>query len=352
MTLYPWLRPFIFLLPPECAHHMALKTLASGLLPSRTLPALPRLTQNLWGLSFPHPVGLAAGCDKNASAIDGIASQGFGFIECGTVTPHPQAGNPKPRVFRLKNEQGIINRLGFNNAGLDVFVTHVMARKSSVIVGGNIGKNKDSEDAIADYVTCLKAVYRHVDYITVNISSPNTQGLRELQAHDALKSLIEALHVARDHLVTSGLTRKPIIIKIAPDLSTDAIAIIGELALEYSLDGLIVSNTTTSRPRMEPLPAHLATGGLSGKPLLPLSTMVLAQMARATRGTIPLIGVGGISNAQDAYNKILHGASLVQLYSALVFHGFGLAATIARELDALLAREGVSHISEVIGQAL
>lgn len=353
--MYSLLRPALFALPPELAHAFALKALSSGVMPVKKMSDLPRLKQSLWGLDFSHPIGLAAGCDKNAEAIDGLFSQGFGFVECGTVTPLPQSGNPKPRVFRLIEQQAIINRLGFNNAGLEEFVRNLKRRKSRGIVGGNIGKNKDSIDAgaaIADYVTCLNAIYAHVDYVTVNISSPNTQGLRNLQAYDALRALIFALNIARDAMIKNGDSHKPILIKIAPDLNNDEVAMIGELALALSVDGLIACNTTITRPQMKEVPQHLASGGLSGKPLMALSTLTLAQIARATQGKIPLIGVGGVSSAEDAYQKILHGASLVQLYSALIYQGFSIIPKMAVALDGLLARDGFSSIHEAVGKSL
>lgn len=352
MSFYSLLRPALFTLPPERAHALALCALSTGLMPAQTLPYLPRLEQSLWGLNFMHPIGLAAGCDKNAEAIDGLFSQGFGFVECGTVTPLPQSGNPKPRIFRLIKEEAIINRLGFNNAGLEEFVCNLKRRKSKGIVGGNIGKNKDSVDAISDYVTCLNAIYPYVDYVTVNISSPNTQGLRDLQAYDALKALITALHDARHALISTGVSNKPMLIKIAPDLNADEAAMIGELALTLSVDGLIVSNTTVSRPQMNEVPHHLASGGLSGKPLMLLSTLTLSHIARVTHGKIPLIGVGGVSSAEDAYQKILHGASLVQIYTALIYQGFGIISKMAVALDALLARDGFSSIQEAVGKSL
>jgi dihydroorotate dehydrogenase len=352
--MYTLARPLLFTLCPEKAHGLALKALRSGLMPRQTLPEYPRLKQQLFNLSFAHPIGLAAGFDKNAEAIAGIASQGMAFVECGTVTPRPQSGNPRPRVFRLVEHEAIINRLGFNNEGLEVFEQNLRAtKKHHAIVGGNIGKNKDSEDAIADYVTALNRLYDAVDYITVNISSPNTPGLRDMQAQEVLEALITTLHAARNTHAAQGKKTTPILIKIAPDLDSDALAMIAETALRHRLDGLIISNTTISRP--EAISAHPhahQAGGLSGKPLMPSSTQALASVAKITRGAIPLIGVGGVASAQDAYEKILHGASLVQLYTALVYQGFGMIPTLVSGLDALLARDGFSYIRDAVGARL
>ncbi len=346
--MYRIARPFLFTLCPETAHRAGIKALQSGVLPTQKMAPTPALSQQLWGLTFPHPLGLAAGFDKNAEAVDGVAAQGVGFIECGTVTPKPQAGNEKPRIFRVVEEEAVINRLGFNNAGIDAFLSNITRRRSGAVVGGNIGKNKDSADAVADYLTCFQAIHAHVDYITVNISSPNTPGLRDLQAEEALNSLIKALHEARAKTATPA---KPILVKIAPDLEGDALAMIADTALKHALDGLIISNTTITRPGIAAKP-EWQTGGLSGKPLMPLATQTLAGIARITRGRIPLVGVGGISSAEDAYEKILHGASLVQLYTALIYQGFGMVPRIVHGLDALLKRDGFTHISEAIGKKL
>ena len=348
--MYRIARPLIFTLCPETAHHAALAALRSGLLPKHTLPAYPRLTQHLWGYDFTHPIGLAAGFDKNAEVMDGVAAQGMAFVECGTVTPKPQAGNPKPRIFRIVEREAVINRLGFNNKGLDTFVHNIRQRKTHVPVGGNIGKNKDSDDAVADYVTCFNAIYPHVDYITVNISSPNTPGLRDLQAQEALSALIAALHAARELHSTATGKRKPILVKIAPDLEGDALAMIAETAMKHTLDGLIISNTTITRPGIDPVRPEWQAGGLSGKPLMRLATQTLASIARITKDTMPLIGVGGVSSAADAYEKILHGASLVQLYTALIYQGFGMVPLMIKQLDTLLERDGFTHVSQAIGK--
>lgn len=349
--MYRVFRPLLFTMCPETAHHAALAALRAGVLPAHKPHPSARLKQTLWGYDFAHPLGLAAGFDKNAEVIDGVAAQGMAFIECGTVTPRAQEGNPKPRIFRVPEQEAVINRLGFNNKGLDIFVRNVRARKTHAIVGGNIGKNKDSGDAVADYVTCLQAVYPYVDYVTVNISSPNTPGLRDLQAEEALNLLINALHAERASLMQSGHKQKPILVKIAPDLEADALAMIAQTAMRHTLDGLIVSNTTITRPGIAAKP-EWQTGGLSGKPLMPLATRTLASIARITKGTIPLIGVGGVASAEDAYEKILHGASLVQVYTALIYQGFALVPRIVEGLDRLMARDGFATIGDAIGKKL
>ncbi len=350
--MYRTLRPFIFTLCPETAHRAAIKALRAGMLPKQQVKASAMLAQELFGCHFPHPVGLAAGFDKNAEAIDGVANQGMAFVECGTVTPKAQAGNPKPRIFRLTEQEAVINRLGFNNEGLECYVANIKQRKSPVIVGGNIGKNKDSEDAVADYVTCLDAVYAHVDYITVNISSPNTPGLRDLQAHESLTVLVRAMQEIRAQKLAGGEKYKSILVKIAPDLSEESAAMIAETALALSFDGLIVSNTTITRPDVAHVKPEWQTGGLSGKPLMKLATQTLANIARLTKGQVPLIGVGGIASAEDAYQKILHGASLVQVYTALIYQGFSMVPEVVVGIESRLKRDGFSHVKDAVGKAL
>jgi len=330
MDYFRFSKPLLQLLPAERAHHVAVFALKHGLLPAQPVINDPLLTCRVAGLAFPNPVGLAAGFDKNAQTLGAIFAQGFGFVECGTVTPRAQPGNPRPRVFRLKQRQAIINRLGFNNDGLVPFMSHLHSYTGSGIVGANIGKNKDSEDALRDYLTCLLAVYPHVHYLTVNVSSPNTTGLRDLQRENSLKPLIEGVHAARDVLSNEGHPHKPIFIKLAPDLDVSQCEAIAQLALHHQLDGLIISNTTTARPFE--VSAAMAEGGLSGPPLFALSTDMLRRMYRLTKGQIPLIGVGGISSGKQAYTKIKAGASLIQLYTGLVYQGFGLVTEINEEL--------------------
>lgn len=307
------------------------------------------LETSIAGLSLPNPVGLAAGFDKNAECVNGALAAGFGFVEIGTVTPRAQPGNPKPRVFRLIEEEALINRLGFNNDGMQETARRLEKRSATGIVGGNIGKNKDSADAIADYIAAMRTLYPRVDYITANISSPNTPGLRALQAADELRALVKALHSLRSALVDSGEKRKPIFIKIAPDNDDAALEAIADVALSEALDGLIVSNTTIDRDRVATSRYATESGGLSGKPLMQKSTETLRRVYALTKGKIPLIGVGGISSAEDAYAKIRAGASAVQLYTALVYQGFGLVEAINRGLADRFARDGFSMLKDAVG---
>ncbi len=331
---------------------MALRAISCDLLPAKRSSVSHALKQNIWGLEFKNPVGLAAGFDKNAVAINGLLKQGFGFVEAGTVTPLPQQGNPKPRLFRLTEDKAIINRLGFNNNGLDVFLENFNRRDKGLgIAGANIGKNKDSESASADYIKNLHAVYPVADYITINISSPNTKGLRDLQQREALSNLLSEISKARSEAKQKNNKNTPILLKIAPDIDSKQCEDIAETVIANNIDGLIVSNTTISRPSSLTSQHKSETGGLSGEPLFTLSTQILAEMYKLTGGKIPIIGVGGISSAQDAYKKIRAGASLVQVYSALIYQGFSLITKINDELPVLLARDGFSHISEAMGTA-
>ena len=387
MRLYSTLRPALFLLPPERAHRAAICALNRGLVPPSRFTH-PSLHTRMGALELPSPVGLAAGFDKNAECYAAALRTGFGFVEIGTVTPRAQAGNPQPRLFRLTAEEAIINRLGFNNQGVEAAVGRLSARGAGV-VGGNIGKNKETEDALSDYIAAMRVIYPQVDYITANISSPNTPGLRSLQSGDALRALVRGLHAEREacHSRAGGnLARgasapekvyflgldsrlrgndsvarvgqvhpnntkqaKPVFIKIAPDNDAVALEAIAEVALSEQVDGLIISNTTIARDGVATSPYAAETGGLSGKPLMEKSTAVLARMYQLTGGKIPLIGVGGIASAEDAYAKIRAGASAVQLYSALVYQGFGLVERINRGLVALLARDGCATVAEAVG---
>ncbi len=345
MDYYALLRPLLFALPAEKAHHLAIAALKSRLMPAQKVEPSPMLAQRMWGLAFPHPVGLAAGFDKNAEVLHGLARQGFGFVEMGTVTPRAQPGNPQPRLFRLKQDRAIINRFGFNNEGLAPFISRLQTRPKGIVIGANIGKNKDSVDAVEDYLTALRAVAPYADYVTVNISSPNTAGLRELQRADALQSLLRALMDTRETLER----RQPLLVKIAPDLTPQELSALVETALAEGVDGLIVSNTTLDRPKTVLSPWREQSGGLSGAPLFEPSTRMLKQVHRESGGRLPLIGVGGIGSAEQAYRKIRAGAHLVQVYSALVYEGFGLVKRIVDELPALLERDGFAHVSEAVG---
>lgn len=349
MDYYSIVGRFARMLPAETAHEAAIKALRFSVIPSATPFSSPRLSTECFGLSFSNPVGMAAGFDKNAEVVLPLLAQGFGFVEAGTVTPLPQSGNPRPRLFRLEEDEAVINRLGFNNKGVHAFVSELKrCQKRSGIVGANIGKNKDSLDSGYDYLTSLEAVYPYVDYVTVNISSPNTVGLRDLQQKTALSDLMALLTAKRDELAQRH-TRKPMLYKIAPDLSMQDKQDIVETALTHKVDGLIVTNTTVSRPETLKSGNREQRGGLSGRPLLSLSTETLRDIYRLSQGQIPLIGVGGISSAEDAYEKIRAGATLVQLYSALVYQGFGLVRSINEGLVALLERDGFSHLRQAIG---
>lgn len=315
------------LLPPEAAHRATIRALKTGLGP-RGRHDDPRLAMTLAGLKLTSPVGLAAGFDKNAEVPDAMLRAGFGFVECGTVTPLSQAGNPKPRVFRLQDDDGVINRLGFNNDGLGPFVNRLRARSGRPgIVGANIGANKDSADRIGDYVTGLRRVWLHCSYVTVNISSPNTPGLRSLQTRAVLEELLGALGEARA-VQTSAHGHRPLFLKVAPDLDPAEIEAIVDVTLANQIDALIVSNTTIDRPDSLISPARSEQGGLSGRPLFEKSTRILSEVAAAMAGRMPLIGVGGIFSAADAIAKLDAGASAVQLYTGLTYKGLALVDEI------------------------
>lgn len=336
---------------PETAHHAALLGLRAGLGPRVRADRYPRLRTTLAGLELPNPIGMAAGFDKNCEAPDALLAAGFGFVECGTVTPLPQDGNPRPRIFRLSEDRAVINRLGFNNKGLDAFADRLAARAArGGVVGANVGANKESKDRPADYVLGMGKVWKHAHYVTANISSPNTPGLRGLQERGALEDLLGRMCEARGAL-EGAHGKRPLFLKVAPDLDETAIGDIVDLALQYGLDALIVSNTTIQRPEHLTSDNRDEQGGLSGQPLFQISTHVLRLFAQALGGRLPLIGVGGVENGLTALAKLRAGASAVQLYSALVYQGPGLVARILNELDGLLAAEGVDHVSEIIGDA-
>ena len=341
--------PLLRQLPPETAHWATLWALKAGVAPRRAEDDPPCLAITLWGRNFPNPVGLAAGFDKNAEVPDAMLRFGFGFVETGTVTPRPQPGNPRPRLFRLVEDAALINRLGFNNEGLAAAVSRLQARRRGGIVGANIGKNRDSADDVADYVQGVIALAPLVDYLVINVSSPNTPGLRELQRKSAVTTLIERLLAARASV--SRDASPPLLLKIAPDLTPSERVDLAQAALSTGIDGLIVANTTVARPpSLRSRHAH-EPGGLSGKPLLAASTRLVAEMYRHTGGKLPIIGVGGIASGADAYDKIRAGASLIQLYTALVYHGPGLVARIKRDLAALLVRDGFATLAEAVGSA-
>jgi dihydroorotate dehydrogenase len=331
--IYRLLRPLLFALDPETAHGLAIAALKAGLYPRARAPD-PRLRRTVLGLDFPNPIGLAAGFDKNAEVIDAALAMGFGFVEVGTVTPRPQAGNPRPRMFRLTADRAIVNRLGFNNEGHEAVYARLAARERRGIVGVNLGANKDSPDRVADYVAGVRRFADVADYLTINISSPNTPGLRDLQEKEPLTALLAAIVEAR------ATTQKPppILVKIAPDLDEDALSEIVETVVAAGIDGMIVSNTTISRNGLTDRTHATEAGGLSGRPLCRRSTDMLATVRRFSGDRLVLVGAGGVDSAATAAAKLAAGADLVQLYTGMVYEGPGLAARIA----AGLASAGVS----------
>ena len=340
MSLYPLYRPLVFALPPETAHRMAIRALQlASYLPAARLPAYPRLTQKCFGLVFENPLGLAAGFDKSAEAYHGLLKRGFGFVEVGSITPKPQHGNPKPRLFRLEEPGAIINRMGFNNDGMERAHARLARRDRTVpgIVGVNIGRNKTSANTPDDYLLALDSFYMVSDYITVNISSPNTPSLRQMQQGDSLIQLLEALADRREYLQQRHGYTVPVLLKIAPDMEAPDAAELAQLALETGMAGLIISNTTISREGVESHPHANEQGGLSGIPLLNRSNQLLKTVYQETQGRLPLIGAGGIATAEDAYARLRAGATLIQLYTSLIYKGFCIIPEILEGLDTLVS---------------
>jgi dihydroorotate dehydrogenase len=341
------LRPLLHCMDAEVAHGLTIKALKTGLGGSARIITPTNLITSCFGLNFQNPLGLAAGFDKNAEVPDAMLALGFGFVEVGTVTPRPQEGNSRPRLFRLSEELAVINRLGFNNEGHAAILQRLRRRRhKSGIVGVNVGANKDSTDRISDYVAGIKAFSDVATYFTINISSPNTPGLRNLQSAEELPALLKRLNVARK----AQAREVPMLLKIAPDLEADEMQAIAECCLNSAVDGVIISNTTISRPALQSRHAK-ETGGLSGAPLFDLSTQQLARFYLLTEGKIPLVGVGGISNADHAWSKICAGASLLQLYSALVFQGPELVQEILTGLSRKLAGKKFATLSDAVGSA-
>jgi len=338
------------LLPPEAAHEATLKSLELGIFPRPARPDHPCLSLSFAGLTLSNPVGLAAGFDKDARVPDAVLELGFGFTEVGTVTPRAQPGNPRPRVFRLLRDHAVINRLGFNNAGHQVARERLRWRFSTEgVIGVNIGANKDSGDRIADYATGIAAFCDVASYITVNISSPNTPGLRDLQTPAALDELLKRLMEMRETLVAKGKPRVPIVIKLSPDIAEDDLVATIELLAAHHVDAIAVSNTTLSRPGLSD-PAAREAGGLSGRPLFHRATVMLARVYEATGGLIPLVGIGGIDSGESALAKIEAGATLIQLYTGLIYEGPGLVGRIKEHLTEAVRAVNAAAITDLVGK--
>ena len=349
MTVYSLLAPLFRIVGPESAHSLSLFALKRGLVPRRVEISDPILKVDLWGLEFKNPIGLAAGFDKNCVVPNEMLRQGFGFVEIGSVTPKPQTGNPRPRVFRLGEDQAVINRLGFNSQGSAIVAKNLLkARRKKVgIIGVNIGKNKSSKNAIEDYTQLLSSYADRTDYLAINVSSPNTPGLRALQKRKHLEDLLKAI---KQTLKQSKLvTFPPLLVKISPDLSEEDKHSLAEVILDNKVDGLIATNSTIVRPNSLTSNNKNEIGGLSGQPLFDISTRVVNDFFRLTEGKVPIIGVGGVASGMQAYRKIRAGASLVQLYSALIYRGPSLITKINRELADLLKNDGFENIADAVG---
>ncbi len=342
---YRLLRRLLFTLDPERAHHMAMRALASGMVPAMPGDADPLLARDLLGLRFPNPIGMAAGFSKDGEAVDGLFSLGFGFVEVGTVTPLPQPGNPKPRLFRLPEDRALINRFGFNSRGHDALLERLASRSGKTgILGINVGANKDSADRIEDYVLGVRRFAASAAYLTINISSPNTPGLRDLQEKAFLGDLLARVGAARD----AAPTRRPLLLKIAPDLDDAALETIVGTAIDAKMDGMIVSNTTIARERLKN-PNAAEAGGLSGWPLMRRSNIMIAKVRRLAGNRLVLVGAGGVHSPETAFVKIAAGADLVQLYTGFIYEGPGLPAQILTGLVRLVERQGFANVADVVG---
>ena len=346
MNPYDLALPLIRWLEPERAHRLTVRALSLGLGPIQRTADDPALATRVFGLDFPNPLGMAAGFDKNAEAWRATLRMGFGFVEIGSVTPRPQAGNPRPRLFRLTDDEAVINRMGFNNDGMEAVAANLAGPRRG-IVGVNIGKNKETADPVTDYVACARRLGPLADYMVVNVSSPNTPGLRALQDPARLAEIVDAVSDALAQACPDGAP--PLLVKIAPDLTPRDCEDIARLALEGPVAGLIISNTTIERPESLKSPSRGESGGLSGKPLFEPSTRLLSLMYGLTAGKLPLIGVGGISSGRDAYEKIRAGASLFQIYTGFVYQGAVLINRIKGELTALLREDGIDKVESAVG---
>ncbi len=343
-------RPLLYALDPEQAHELTLKSLEAGIYPRDDAPDAAGLELDVWGLRFPNPLGIAAGFDKDARVPDAVLGMGFGFAEVGTLTPRPQDGNPRPRVFRLIKDRALINRLGFNNGGHAAAQARLAARAAKGVVGVNVGANKDADDRAADYVAGVRGFYDVASYFTVNISSPNTPGLRDLQAPAALDDLLARVLAARAELVAAGKPSRPIVVKLAPDIAAADIEPIAAVLAARGVDGIAISNSTLARTGLKDEAAGHEAGGISGRPLFHRSTVVLARVHRLTQGRIPLIGIGGIDSGAAAIAKIEAGATLLQLYTGLVYEGPGLVGRIKRAMVEYAAHRKLARITDACGR--
>jgi dihydroorotate dehydrogenase len=347
---YGLVRPLLNALSPEGAHELTLKALELGLYPRAHAPDDARLAVDAFGLAFPNPLGIAAGFDKDARVADAALGLGFGFAEVGTVTPLPQPGNPAPRVFRLPDDRALINRLGFNNSGHAVALARLEQRRATGIVGVNVGANKDAADRVADYVAGIRSFYDVAGYFTVNISSPNTPGLRDLQAPAALDDLVARVLAARAELVAAGKPRRPVVVKLAPDLVTEDLPGIVEVLVARGVDGIAIGNSTLARPGLADTAVAAEPGGLSGRPLFNRSTVMLARVFRLTQRRVPLIGIGGIESPNTAIAKIEAGATLLQLYTGLVYEGPGLLGRIKAAMVQYVDHRRLQRIGQATGR--
>jgi dihydroorotate dehydrogenase len=352
-TVYDFARPLLFGLDPEQAHALTLKMLEAGLYPHTAGPDDPRLRVEPWGLALPNPLGMAAGFDKDARVPGRLLAMGFGHAEIGTVTPWAQAGNPRPRIFRLVRDRAMINRLGFNNAGHAAALARLIELRRGGcggVVGVNVGANRDAADRVADYAAGVRAFYDVASYFTVNVSSPNTPGLRDLQAPAALDALLDRVLGMRVVLVAAGKPSRPVVVKLAPDIAEADLEPIVDVLTKRGVDGIAVSNTTLARDGLTETDVANEAGGVSGRPLFERSTAMLARVHVLTQGRVPLIGIGGIDSGAAAIAKIEAGATLLQLYTGLVYEGPGLIARIKRDFSAYIARERLAHIGEAVGR--
>jgi dihydroorotate dehydrogenase len=343
-------RPLLYALDPEQAHELTLKSLEAGIYPRPASSDDPSLSVGVWGLNLPNPLGVAPGFDKDARVPDAILGMGFGYAEIGTVTPRPQEGNPRPRVFRLLQDRALINRLGFNNSGHAAALERLNRRQPAGVVGVNVGANKDAADRAADYVAGVRTFYDVASYFAINVSSPNTPGLRDLQAPAALDELVGRVLRARAEMIAAGKSKRPVVVKLAPDIAEDDLEPIVKVLEAHGVDGIAVSNSTLARERLRDTALAKEAGGISGRPLFHRSTVVLARVHGLTGGRIPLVGIGGIDSGQTAIAKLEAGATLLQLYTGLVYEGPGLLGRIKQEVAAYLRSEKLARVGELTGR--